>query len=89
MNIWSDLAAGEVTFGMRFHDGRTSENMTLGGNYVRFKFEGELYTVDAEEGIFDTRIEPTETASGFNGRRTSISSMPGTGQRHPRRAADL
>lgn len=65
MNIWSDLSKGEVACGMRFHDGRTSENMTFGGNYVRFTFEGGAYTVDAEDGVFDTRIEPTPNGVRF------------------------
>ena len=58
MNISCDLAHGLVTLGMRFHDGRTARNATFGGNYVRFRHAGRVYTVDAEAGIHRTEITP-------------------------------
>lgn len=60
LNVWCDLPKGEIQLGMRFHDGRTARNVTFGGNYIRFRHQTRTYTVDAEQGIFDTRIEPIE-----------------------------
>lgn len=58
MNISCDLTKGEVSLGMRFHDGRTARNATFGGNYVRFRYREREITVDAEEGIHSYAIEP-------------------------------
>jgi hypothetical protein len=60
MNISCDLNQGEVTLGMRFHDGRTAKNATFGGNYIRFRHGLVTHTVDAEAGIYQTAIEPLE-----------------------------
>lgn len=58
MNVSCDLDRGEVALGMRFHDGRTAKNVTFGGNYVRFRHGLITHTIDAEDGIFRTAIEP-------------------------------
>jgi hypothetical protein len=60
MNVSCDLDRGEVSLGMRFHDGRTARNALFGGNYVRFRHGDRVYTVDAEVGIHRTAIEPIE-----------------------------
>jgi hypothetical protein len=62
MNVSCDLDRGEVSLGMRFHDGRTAKNAIFGGNYVRFRHGQATYTVDAEEGIYRTAIEPSDGA---------------------------
>ena len=62
MNITCDLAKGIVALGMRFHDGRTSRNVTLTGNYVRFQHGTKVFTVDIEDNIFFHAIEPGPTA---------------------------
>jgi hypothetical protein len=59
MNIQCDLPKGIVSLGMRFHDGRTSRNVTMTGNYVRFQHRSKVYTVDVETNIFSHDIETT------------------------------
>lgn len=57
LDICGDVSAGKVSLGMRFHDGRTARNVILTGNYVRFRFKGEVYTIDVEETIYDSGME--------------------------------
>jgi len=62
MNIQCDLANGIVSLGMRFHDGRTSRNVTMTGNYVRFQHRRTVYTVDVEDNIFRHAVESTPSS---------------------------
>ena len=57
LDICGDVSTGKVSLGMRFHDGRTARNVILTGNYVRFRFKGEVYTIDVEETISDSGME--------------------------------
>ena len=61
LDIGGDVSNGTVSLGMRFHDGRTAQNVTLTGNYVRFRFENELHTIDVEQSIFDSGLEQDGT----------------------------
>jgi hypothetical protein len=56
MDITCDLPNGIVRVGVRFHDGRTANNLTLTGNYVRFTHAGIVQTLDLEEAISDWKI---------------------------------
>ena len=60
MDIMPDAAKGLVSLGMRFHDGRTAQNVTLTGNYVRFKYQDKVHTSDIENSIFKSGIETLE-----------------------------
>jgi hypothetical protein len=51
LHVQSDLAAGIVNVGMRFHDGRTARNVILTGNYVRFVYDDKAFVIDAEDSI--------------------------------------
>ncbi|WP_431270936.1 hypothetical protein [Dankookia sp. P2] len=51
MHVVTDLPAGCVMLGIRFHDGRTARNLYLTGNYVSFRHRGRQYTLDVEEAI--------------------------------------
>ncbi len=57
MNVCADPGKGVVKLGMRFHDGRTSWNVILTGNYIRFVFRGRSHTVDVEDNICDSGSE--------------------------------
>ena len=56
MHLRSDLSRGVVAAGIRFHDGRTADNMFLSGNSVHFSHKGRRFRLDVEEAIteFDT-----------------------------------
>ena len=51
MHVVTDLPAGCVMLGIRFHDGRTARNLYLTGNYVSFRHRDRHYTLDVEEAI--------------------------------------
>ena len=59
MHVGTDLPAGCVMLGIRFHDGRTARNLYLTGNYVSFRHRDRHITLDVEEAIteFGTRLE--------------------------------
>ena len=48
---------GEVSLGMRFHDGRTARNAVLGGNYVSFSHGGTRYNVSVSRNIVSSHHE--------------------------------
>ncbi|MDO9707551.1 hypothetical protein [Paracraurococcus lichenis] len=54
MHVGTDLPAGCVMLGIRFHDGRTARNLYLTGNYVAFRHRDRYVTLDVEEAITDT-----------------------------------
>lgn len=54
MHVVTDLPAGCVMLGLRFHDGRTARNLLLTGNYVSFRHRGRHITLDVEEAISDS-----------------------------------
>jgi hypothetical protein len=54
MQVITDLPAGRLTLGIRFHDGRSARNLHLTGNYVQFRHRGAVVTLDVEEAITDT-----------------------------------
>jgi hypothetical protein len=51
MHLRCDLSRGAVTAGLRFHDGRTADNLTLTGNTVEFSYRGRHFRVDVEDAI--------------------------------------
>jgi hypothetical protein len=59
MHVEADLPAGMLMLGIRFHDGRTARNLHLVGNYVSFRFGGELITIDVEESVTSVALEET------------------------------
>lgn len=54
MHVVTDLPAGCVMLGIRFHDGRTARNLYLTGNYVGFRHGDRHVTLDVEEAITET-----------------------------------
>ncbi|HKS89989.1 MAG TPA: hypothetical protein VJR70_11150 [Stellaceae bacterium] len=59
MHIRHDLRHGCVVAGVRFHDGRTADNLLLGGNSVIFTHGGRRYAIGVEDAI--AAVEATET----------------------------
>lgn len=51
MHIRTDLLNGSVMLGVRFHDGRTAQNVFLAGNYMQFRHRGLQLTLDVEDAI--------------------------------------
>lgn len=51
MDVRCDLALGAVVAGIRFHDGRTAENLLLWTNQVEFTYRGRKHVVPVERGI--------------------------------------
>ncbi len=64
LRLTYQLKLGLVHAGIRFHDGRNGQHLTLTGNYISFTFRGKRYSVDIEENIvsFDT-IQESEKIS--------------------------
>jgi hypothetical protein len=54
MHVVTDLPAGCVMLGIRFHDGRTARNLYLTGNYVSFRHRDRHFTLDVEEAISES-----------------------------------
>lgn len=58
------LKLGLIHAGMRFHDGRSGQHLTLTGNYVNFTFGGTRYAIDIEDAIVSFEcIEQGESIS--------------------------
>lgn len=59
MHVGTDLPAGRVMLGIRFHDGRTARGLHLTGNYVGFRHGDRHVTLDVEEAITEvaSRLE--------------------------------
>jgi hypothetical protein len=57
MNVKAELDRGEVSLGMRFHDGRTAWNAVFGGNYIRLKVSGREHRVELDDQVFETLID--------------------------------
>lgn len=53
MHIRRDLLHGMLVLGVRFHDGRTADNLLLSGNAVGFTHRGRRHLVDVEDAISD------------------------------------
>jgi hypothetical protein len=51
MHVRCDLPHGLVTAGLRFHDGRTADNVFLTGNSVFFSHRGRRFQLDVEDAI--------------------------------------
>jgi hypothetical protein len=51
MHLRCDLSRGAITAGLRFHDGRTADNLTLTGNTVEFSYRRRHFRVDVEDAI--------------------------------------
>src|SRR5580765_7339524 len=51
MHVRCDLSHGLVTAGLRFHDGRTADNVFLTGNSVFFSYRGRRFQLDVEDAI--------------------------------------
>jgi hypothetical protein len=60
MHLRCDLTKGAVIVGIRFHDNRTADNLTLSGNSVEFTYRGSRYTLNIEEAISDVHREQRE-----------------------------
>jgi hypothetical protein len=58
MHVRRDLPRGMVAVGVRFHDGRTADNLLLTGNIVRFTHRGRGYALDVEDAI--TEVNASE-----------------------------
>lgn len=57
LDVVSRPDKGEVSLGMRFHDGRTARNVVLAGNYVSFSYRGIRYKVGVDKNIVSSRVE--------------------------------
>jgi hypothetical protein len=53
MNVKYDLSRGEVIAGLRFHDERNSDNLSLTGNYVEFTYHRHRFRLGVEAAISD------------------------------------
>ena len=53
MRLRCDLRRGSVTAGIRFHDGRTADNLLLTGNLVEFSYKQRCFRLDVEDAIVD------------------------------------
>jgi hypothetical protein len=51
MHVRCDLSRGAVIAGIRFHDGRTADNLMLSGNSVEFSWKGRRFRADVENAI--------------------------------------
>ncbi len=53
MHLRCDLSRGVVGAGIRFHDGRTADNLFLSGNSVHFSHKGRSFALDVEDAIIE------------------------------------
>lgn len=65
LRLTYQLKLGLVHAGIRFHDGRNGQHLTLTGNYINFTHKGTRYAIDIEDSI--ASFEWTE-----NGDRISL-----------------
>jgi hypothetical protein len=80
MDVRCDLSLGAVVAGVRFHDGRTAENLLLWTNQVEFTYRGRRYVLPVERSIDrrdatvrDRRLELRYSAElFFTPRRTKL-----------------
>src|SRR5207237_400288 len=56
MNIDCDLAKGRVSFGVRFHDGRTAKNATFICPYIEFAHRGRKLTITLRYRTFEPKM---------------------------------
>jgi hypothetical protein len=56
MHLRCDLARGVIVAGIRFHDGRTADNVFLSGNTVQFSHKGRRIRLDVEDAITETAM---------------------------------
>lgn len=56
LHLRCDLGRGVVAAGVRFHDGRTADNVFLTGNYVQFLYKGQQIALDIEDAIVNSDI---------------------------------
>jgi hypothetical protein len=69
LHVRRDLPRGIVAVGIRFHDGRTADNLLLTGNLVSFMHGGRRYLIDVEDAIRD--VEAVERGHQLILRHTS------------------
>lgn len=60
MNVKADLDSGQVSLGMRFHDGRTAWNAIFGGNYIKLKLGGRPHTIELDNRPTEATIDVGE-----------------------------
>jgi hypothetical protein len=51
LRLTYQLKLGLVHAGIRYHDGRSGQHLTLTGNYINFTHKGTRYAIDMEEAI--------------------------------------
>jgi hypothetical protein len=57
MHVRSELPRGAVMAGIRFHDGRTADNLVLGGNVVEFTYRRRRFRLNIAEAITDVAAD--------------------------------
>lgn len=57
MHVRSELPREAVLAGLRFHDGRTADNLMLAGNAVEFTHRGRRIILDVRDAISDAAAE--------------------------------